>query len=62
MSPPIATEAASILDSMGYDPVTIDALVQRCGLTADAISSMLLRMELQGTVKVMAGGHYIRVG
>lgn len=47
--------------AMGYDPVTIDALVNRSGLTADTVSSMLLNMELEGAVKAMAGGHYIRV-
>ena len=53
--------AATLLDSMGYDPVAIDTLVDRSGLTADKVSSMLLRLELQGVVKSVTGGHYIRV-
>lgn len=51
----------ALIDAMGYDPVTIDTLVNRSGLTADTVSSMLLRMELEGAVKAIAGGHYIRV-
>lgn len=51
-----------LLSSMGHDPVTIDALVKRSGLTADTVCSMLLRLELEGVVKAMAGGHYIRIG
>jgi DNA processing protein len=51
----------TLLDSMGYDPVAIDTLVERSGLTAGKVSSMLLRLELQGVVKTVTGGHYVRI-
>ena len=51
----------TLLNSIGYDPVTIDTLAGQSGLTADKVSSMLLRLELQGVVKAVTGGHYIRV-
>jgi DNA processing protein len=51
-----------LLALMGYDPVNMDALVERSGLTTEAISSMLLRMELEGIVEVVPGGTYQRNG
>lgn len=54
-------KTSPLMACMGRDPVTINTLVQRSGLTADTVSSMILRMELMGVVKSMAGGHYIRV-
>jgi len=47
---------------LGYDPIQIDSLIEKCGLTADAVSSMLLLLELQGQVESFAGGRYARIG
>jgi len=41
--------------ALGYDPTPMDALVERTGLTAAAVSSMLLAMELDGRVAVEHG-------
>lgn len=41
--------------ALGHDPSTMDQLVERTGLTAAALSSMLLGMELQGRVSVEHG-------
>lgn len=49
-----------LLQALGFEPVSIDALVRRSGLTAEVVSSMLLGMELQGRV-TSNGGHYCRV-
>lgn len=45
--------------ALGHDPTDMDGLVLRTGLTAAALSSMLLAMELQGHV-VVAHGRYTR--
>jgi len=50
-----------LLSALAYDPASVDALVLRCGLTADEVSSMLLILELQGHVATAPGGCYIRV-
>ena len=50
-----------LLTAMGYDPIGIDALVQRLGLTPEAISSMLLILELEGHVAISPGGTYTRI-
>jgi len=49
-----------VLDSMAYEPVSIDLLAERTGLTASALSSILLILELEGHISTQAGGHYIR--
>jgi DNA processing protein len=51
-----------LLDNMGFDPVAVDQLIERSGLTADAVSSMLLLLELEGYVSSAPGGRYCRTG
>ncbi|HKS93801.1 MAG TPA: DNA-protecting protein DprA, partial [Gammaproteobacteria bacterium] len=50
-----------LLNSLDYAPTSVDALVERTGLTPDVVSSMLLMLELQGQVEAAPGGHYSRV-
>lgn len=52
----------ALLDAIAYDPQDVDSLVEATGFTADAISSMLLILELQGRVSSDAGGTYSRIG
>jgi DNA processing protein len=49
-----------ILAQLGYDPVDVDTLVERSGLTPEVISSMLLQMELYGLIEACPGGKYQR--
>jgi len=49
-----------MLESLGFEPTSVDTLVDRTGLTAEAVSSMLLILELQGHVASAAGGLYSR--
>ena len=52
---------AELLTHMGFDPCDIDTLVARSGLTAEAVSAMLLQLELEGKVGSLSGGLYQRV-
>lgn len=52
---------ARLLTAMGYDPVSIDTLVERSGLTAAEVSSILLLVQLQGLISPLAGGLYTRL-
>lgn len=45
----------SLWNALGHDPTGMDALVERTGLTAATLSSMLLVMELDGQVAVEHG-------
>jgi DNA processing protein len=51
----------ALLEHIGHDPVSIDALIERSGLTSDAVSSMLLQMELNGLVSSCPGGKVQRI-
>jgi DNA processing protein len=51
----------TLLEHIGHDPVSIDTLIERSGLTADAVSSMLLQMELNGLVSNCPGGKVQRI-
>lgn len=59
---PVVEDAreARLLELLGHDPVDMDTLIQRSGLTAAAVSSMLLAMELRGLVEAQPGGKYQR--
>lgn len=50
----------TLLDALGHDPATIDSLVQRTGLTAGRVSSILLALEIDGHVASAPGGIYFR--
>jgi DNA processing protein len=53
-------EYIRLFESLGYDPVSIDELITRTGLTAEVVSSMLLVLELEGHVSSAPGGLYCR--
>jgi DNA processing protein len=54
-------EYARLLDVVGYDPVSIDEIIQQSGLTAEEVSSMLLLLELQGHVESLSGNRFCRI-
>jgi DNA processing protein len=49
-----------LLDALGYEPAGVDLLVERTGLRADEVASMLLILELEGRVESYPGGLYLR--
>lgn len=51
-------EYVKLRASLSHDPVSIDELVERSGLTIDQVSSMLLILELDGVVEKQSGGRY----
>lgn len=56
----LAPDYRLLLDNMGFDAISVDKLVGLTGLTADAVSSMLLMLELQGMIESQHGGKYCR--
>ncbi len=55
------TETNPLLDSMGFEPITMEALIERSGLTSDNLSAMLLMLELENKVASLPGGRYQRL-
>lgn len=54
-------ENSILLPHLGYDVTDIDTLCTRSGLTVEAVSAMLLTLELNGMVASLPGGRYQRV-
>jgi DNA processing protein len=52
---------AALLAHMGHDPVDVDSLCLRAGMSAEQVSSELLRLELDGRVAALPGGLYQRL-
>jgi DNA processing protein len=52
---------AGLLQFMGHDPVDVDSLCLRARLSAEQVSSELLRLELDGRVAALPGGLYQRL-
>lgn len=50
-----------LLQHIGFDPVSLDQLVERSGLTVEALSAKLLTLELEGFVSQLPGGRYQRL-
>jgi DNA processing protein len=50
-----------LLDALGFDPVNLDILIVRTGFKPEAVSSMMLILELEGHVQAAPGGRYSRV-
>jgi DNA processing protein len=50
-----------LLAQMGFDPIDVDSLCARSGLSAEQVASQLLRLELEGVVAVLPGGLYQRL-
>ncbi|HYY60711.1 MAG TPA: DNA-processing protein DprA [Burkholderiales bacterium] len=50
-----------LLALMGHDPVDVDSLCERAGLSPEEVTSQLLRLELDGRVTALPGGLYQRL-
>lgn len=61
-APALDEEQLRVLDALGHDPTPVDIVVERSGLTAEIVSSILLVLELEGHVTACPGGRYVRAG
>lgn len=55
---PADPEYRRLLDELGHEPATMDDLVQRTGLSAASLSSMLLMLELDARIERLPGNGY----
>lgn len=56
-----AAHGEGLLQHMGHDPVDVDSLCTRAGMSAEQVSSELLRLELDGRITSLPGGLYQRL-
>jgi DNA processing protein len=57
----LPAETARVLDAVGHDPVELDTIAQRSGLTLDALYAILLPLELDGHISRLPGGRFQRL-
>lgn len=50
-----------VLKAMGYDPVSVDTLVERVELPAEKVIARLAELEIDGVIASMPGGKYQRL-
>jgi DNA processing protein len=51
---------AALLGALGHDPVSLDALIARTGISAATLQAQLLELELDGEVARLPGGLFQR--
>ena len=56
----LTSEQQTVLEKLGFEPTSMDSIVERTALTAEVVSSILLILELQGQV-MSSGAQYYRV-
>ncbi len=61
-SAPPAARRDPVLEALGHDPATLDALCARTGWSASELSARLLELELEDQVARLPGGLYQRRG
>ncbi|HUL41425.1 MAG TPA: DNA-processing protein DprA [Burkholderiales bacterium] len=54
-------ETLPLLDHLGFDPCNIDTLCARSQLSPDAVTAILLKLELAGRVAALPGGLFQRL-
>ena len=57
----ISPESNIVLALMGFDAINFDILQQCTALTTEALSAMLMMLELEGKITVLAGNQYQRL-
>jgi DNA processing protein len=61
VAPAATGDSDPLLLHIGFDPVDIDTLQQRCGLDIGMINTALTDLELAGLVEALPGGRWQRV-
>jgi DNA processing protein len=55
------TDEDALLNIMGFDPIDIEVLIERSGLTGEDLSAKLLMLELENKIASLPGGRYQRI-
>lgn len=57
----LQADLQGLLDALGFDPLHLDALQMRTGLSAAVLQAQLLELELAGYLARIDGGHFQRL-
>lgn len=62
ISPEPLDETDALIQALGYDPVSLDALQARTGLDTPSLQARLMTLELDGQLARLPGGLFQRIG
>ena len=57
----IESSHKKLLELVDFAPISVENITERSGLTAEAVSFILLQLELRGLVQTTPGGYYSRI-
>jgi DNA processing protein len=60
-APAAMTSDHPLFEHLGFEALDMDSLSQRSGLTIEALSAILLQLELEGGIAALPGGLYQRI-
>ena len=60
-TPRLDNPSEILLDALGFEPTSLDALIASTGLSSTSVASLLLTLELQGRAASDARGRYFRL-
>ena len=60
-NPAAGTHEAAVLDHLGFEPASAEAIARRVGLTPERVYPILLALEMGGSVCTDSAGRYLRV-
>lgn len=61
VGPPMTAAQSDVLVALGFDPVSLDALVARTGMSAATLQAVLLELELAGQLARLGAGLFQRI-
>lgn len=54
-------EVKQVLSAISHETMLVDQVVEMCGLTTEAVSSIIMRLEINGEVATAPGGRVMRL-
>ena len=60
-APAPGTDAAAVLERLDYEPISVETIANRAGLTPEQVYPILLVLEIGGSVRMDPAGRYMRV-
>lgn len=58
---PLRKEEMAVYEALSYESQSVDAVIERTGLSAAQVAATLLSLELSGRIRQLAGQQYIRL-
>ena len=56
----LCQEQDRVLNVIGYEPTSVDTVIERTGMTAEQVTSIMMELEIEGRVASMSSGMYVR--